>query len=285
MSAQDPTGFSGSKDSQAAIASGRSRGGSRAVAFRWLQLASVTGVDKTESGDWDGFLTVQLMTMEGTRERVKMTLAAVGNGLFVGGPPEIGSLVIIGWLPAGRPVVVGQAPITVQGLRDVKDLPDLVEGEYLIRSGNLDLLTNAQIPGATILLDRDGKILLKNRAKTVEVTVGATLDLDGLEEKDPKSGEAVHLKCRILDASGNQLAALSFGDEGSVTIQATEVHLDADSVAIGDDPTNGDRLVTQRWLRQVFDLHTHTGGAVGELTTAPIPIPVQGDVTEVLRSK
>lgn len=283
---QDDFGIDAQEASIREIQEGRQRLRFRATAFSWLQLAEVVELERDDQNRWTGFVTVRVLTMEASRNRVKIGLEAGGNGLFVGGPPEIHSLVVIGWLPTGRPIIVAKTVASIADLRERKDLPDLQEGEYFIRSGIVTLDDDGNpvhLPGASIYLDANGRIVLQDKDKTAEVLIGPALDSEGDPETDPQTGNPVLLRCRIKDASGAALATLYFDDEGNLTLEATDVNLLVDKLSVGENPNDGDQLVTRRWALTTFLTHIHSDPTSGFTGT-----PVEGAgtaFTGVLRSK
>ena len=258
------------------IEQGREASRAQAVAFTWLQLAEITEIEKADDGKWNGLLTVNLLTIAGNRQRVKMTLGAVGNGIFVGGPPEPRTLVVVGWLPAGMPVLLAQVPMTIEGLRVSKSLPDLIEGEYLLRAGVLAQSDSEKIPGGSVFLDRNGRVILENQNKTAEVVIGEGLvgATDGEPTKnpaetgnDPKTSKPTLVRVRTKDSDGNTLATLYMDTEGNVTLEAETLRLAVNDMAVGEGTNDRDQLVTRGWVVDTYMLHSHAAQGASPPTT------------------
>lgn len=279
----------GSIQSRESIHDGRMAGQQANVAFAFLQLAEVLDVNTNADGRWDGFLNIRLLTMEGTREKVKMCIPASGNGVFAGGPPEEHAILLLGWLPVGRPVVIAAVPISIEALFQNKDLPDLVPGEYLIRSGVV--VDGIKVGGASILWDRYGRVIIKDREERIDVTVGPLLDANGDVETSPETGEPLRLRVRARDASGDTLLKLEVDDGGGLRLEARRVDFVADELNVGEDVGDRNKLVTQGWVQDIFDGHGHASSAPGHTIVGPstaviptAPMAREG-LTEVLRSK
>jgi len=271
-------------DSSTTIANERGRSmEEHSVAFDWLQLASVTGVETNEDGRWTGFVTVQLLTIEGTRDKVKLAFPAAGNGVFSGGPPEVGSVVVLGWLPAGRPVVLGQIPFSIEALYQKKALPDLAQGELLIRSGNA-VEGEGRVGGASILWDRDGRVIIQDREQRMEVTVGPVYDQNDVVEKNPQTGDEIRLRVQAKDANGVTLMSLRLDDGGNVLLEANRVDILSPEVNVGEDTNDRDRLVTRGGVEDVCKLHTHATAGTGA-PSPPTIVAGETGYTEQLRSK
>lgn len=275
--------------SRESIQQGREAGLSNNVAFAFLQLAEVLDVNTNDEGRWDGFLNVRLLTMEGTREKVKMSIAASGNGVFAGGPPETKSVVVIGWLPVGRPIVLAAVPFNVEGLYQSKSLPNLIPGEYLIRAGME--IDGVKLGGASIIWDRYGRVIIKDREERIEVTVGPLLDANGEVETNADTGDEIRLRVRGTDEFGDTLLNIEVDDGGTLKVQARRMDVVADAVNIGEDVGDRNKLVTQGWVQDIFDGHGHASSAPGHTivgpSTATISTPPMSrdGLTEVLRSK
>lgn len=250
------------RESAEAISAGMQRPDFRASAFRWLQPARITKLELDDNGKWTGFVTVAFLAMAGTRANVKLTIPMSGQGQWLGGPPEEGAMVIVGWLPAGIPVIVGYAPVSVEGLEVLKALPKLKRGELYARAG----LTNEQgvpIPGGWVRWDEFGRVVASNDAGTAELTVGSPLTAEGDVEKDPTSGRTILMQLVARSAAGEALGSLSFDDEGNIIIRGRRLLAVMDKVDAGEAPNDLDRLVTVRWVQETYLLHVHSDPASG----------------------
>lgn len=282
---QDQGYLEGGRDSAESIVAGRQRDRFRGVAFRWLQLAEVTGLETNEDGSYTGYVKTQLLAMEGTREKVRVACPAAGNGQFVGGVPETGSVVVLGWLPGGIPVALAQLPFSITALREDKGLPDLIGGEYLIQAGTVES-DGSRVSGGRIVLDKNGRVIVESKDRTAEVMVGPALTSGGEAEEDGVTENPIILSCRIKDASGNTLSRLTFDDSGGVTLSAERVRVATEEMTVGsedDSPSSADQLLTRKWFNTKFASHVHTG--VGGPPATPFNILGDGERTEVLRSK
>ena len=253
----------------------------QSVTHQWLQLAEITKVETNEDGRWSGYLTVRLLTVEGTRQRVKYTASAVGNGLFAGECPEEGSLVLLGWLPAGIPIVLAKVPFSVEALYQRKALPELKKGEYLIRGGVVE--GGAKVPGGSVRWDQYGRVVLTDKDKRVEVVVGPPRDGNGEVESNDATGQNFRCRVTVKDINGVSAMKLRVDDAGNVSLEAPRLDILADEVNVGDDPGNEDKLVTRRWVQQTFLTHVHPDPTSGVTGT---PQGGAGSAfTDVLRSK
>lgn len=237
--------------------------------FRWLQLAKIIGVDKDADGRWTGRVTVQLLQNEASRGLVTLGLPWASQAGYIGGVPEIETVVVLGWVQAGLPVILCQVPFPPLILEKNKALPRLVEGEVLIRGSVRDPDVKHQEPGGSFLSDRYGRVVVASRKATAEIDLGA----------DP-SDTSILLRVTVRDSSGNTKCQLTMSDSGVVTLTAETLNIDAD-VSIGD-PVSYGTLVTRQWVENTFKTHTHP--APGGTTSVPSPISDSG-YTEKLRSQ
>lgn len=235
-------------------------------AFRWLQLAKIVGVDKEDNGRWTGRVTVEFLQNAGSRGLVTVGMPMAGNAGYIGGVPEIDTVVVLGWAQAGLPVVICHVPFPPLVLEKNKAFPRLVEGEVLIRGSVRDGDALHQEPGGSMTADRYGRIVVASRKATAEIDVGP----------DP-ADTSILLRAVVRDSSGNAKCQLTMNDSGEVTLTADSVKIDAD-VTIGSG-VGVSALATQAWVESVFKIHSHSS-----LGSPPSPIPDTG-FTAKLRSE
>lgn len=279
-------------ESVKAIGKGMSRQ-FRQRAFRWLQQARVTRVDIDPDTDgWTGTVAVELLTMAGTRAGVRMTLPIAGNAQFAGGPPLENTVVVIGWLPAGLPMIVGYMPPLPGDMEALGKLRRLEPGEYLLQAG-VKLPTGEQVPGGSVHLKASGEVETESRDPAEKAVL--TRERSGATGVDDPDTEAeIHYQIAAVDADGNVKGAVSIDTDGNILIDApgSRVILRSSDVRVGADDVNDlDTLVTRQWVRDVFDKHTHLSAPTGSVSgpsagvlESTIPLP-DGAFTEKLRSK
>lgn len=236
-----------------------------------LQLARITALidDPKSPGKWSGRVMVQVLGLDATRDNVVVTFPYCGQSGFLGGIPDIETLVVIGWLPGGHPVALGQVPLLLRALEAYKSLPVLVPGEILLRSSLRSPDASNQAPGASMRLDAQGRAVITSANGGVEVSVGAPADT-------PDTALTVR-----VTAGADQKMVLLIGVDGTVVLETTSVTIKADEVAIGEGTTPLNELVTRAWVNDVFAVHTHQATPA---TGPPLPFSDTG-LTSRLRSE
>jgi hypothetical protein len=207
------------------------------------QLAQIIRIETDEDGNYTGRATVELLTMLGVRASVIMPITS-SQYMFFGGLPPENTLCTVGWMPQGVGVILNYYPIKYTQLVKENRIRDLEKGEVLLQA---ELTENgAQRAGATVLLDKEGQVIVKDMNETVTITVSPT---------------------------------------GNVTIQAdadviinadTKVTLNCNNVNLGGEA--GKNLVTDDFISH-FNSHTHSGVTTGGGTSATPVIPSTGDTT------
>lgn len=235
-------------------------------AFRRMQLAKIVGVDKEDNGRWTGRVTVEFLQNQGSRGLVTVGMPVASNAAFIGGVPEINTVVVLGWVQAGLPIVICHVPFPPIVLEKNKAFPRLIEGEILIRGSVRDGDASHQEPGGAITSDRYGRITVASRKATAEIDVGP----------DP-SDTSILLRAVVRDSSGNAKCQLTMSESGEISLTADSINIAAD-VTIGGGITT-ESLATRTWVETVFKTHSHPG--VG---SPPSPIPDTGFTTK-LRSE
>jgi hypothetical protein len=191
-----------------------------------VQLAQIEKIEVDENGKATGRATVRMLSMIGQRTSVLMPVPA-SQHMFVGGLPPINTLVVIGWLPQGIGIILNYYPIKYRQLIAEDRIPDIIPGEILLQSELTE--GGRQRGGATILLDRNGQVIIQDKDSKVTVTITP---------------------------------------DGSVTIDAdSKVTVNAPAVDLGGE--SGEELVTKTFLTSVFNSHTHAGVQSGGAVTGP----------------
>jgi len=240
--------------------------------FESLQLAKVVALvpDPKDATKWSGRVQVQVLTMDATRSSVTLTIPYASMAGFLGGVPELESLLIIGWLPHGIPVALGYVMLGLRNMETVKGFPSLAPGEIYARASVRE--DEKQVGGGSVLLDRAGRVVLQSRGAEAEIVLG-----------DDASDPSIKAKVTIRNSGGDGFT-LSITDGGSVILKANDVLIDANSVAVGEETTALNDLVTRQWVRDVFDNHIHSGVTTGlGSSLKPVALTETG-LTERLRS-
>lgn len=169
-----------------------------------------------------GLLNVSLLDKGGSRQKVPYVVAAGGNSMFLGGPPELGSLCIVGFRQSNDPVIIGFLPPSIHGLvSDRQTLPNLVPGEVFLQSSSKDVDTNGNVNffrNARVWLDRYGRVRIE--AQDYEFITGYILGNEFSPTvsrlKDPVTGNPIFMRERVgigverrVDDQGNAVFAFN----------------------------------------------------------------------------
>ena len=220
---------------------GRQRGYSNP--YLSTQLGQITKIETDDDGKYTGRATVEMLTMPGVRESVLMPIIS-SQYMFFGGLPPINTLCTVGWMPMGVGVILNYYPMKYNQMLKENRFQELETGEVLLQAELTE--GGVQRAGATVLLDKEGQVVVKDKDETVTITVSPT---------------------------------------GNVTIQAdadviinadTKVTLNCDNVHLGGEA--GKNLVTDDFISH-FNSHTHKGVTTGGGTSAAPVIPSTGDTT------
>lgn len=205
--------------------------GTRVIVARIVGLETVlddeTGQpleDQDGNPVYSGQFRIELQGRSGTYDKVPCVFPAVGNSLFVGAIPEVGTRCIVMWREQDQPVIIGFIPPSLIGLvGSRRTLPNLAPGEVLLQASARDFDEAEDenfFRGARVWLDRLGRIRIE--AQDYEFLVGYKLESEfGPDPKlidDPVTGQSIFFRERILhnerrvDSDGNQFRAVA-GDD------------------------------------------------------------------------
>lgn len=134
-----------------------------------------------------GLLRIEILDTAEVREKVPYIMPGAGNSTFIGSPPEVGAMCVIGWRSQNRPVVIGFLPPGLDNLSEGRQVaPTLEPGEVLIQGSKTDLSSDGEVrvfPGPRLWFDRLGRIILESSEYTL--TAGYLLTDEYTTVPDP----------------------------------------------------------------------------------------------------
>jgi hypothetical protein len=215
------------------------RANSRENPYLKSHLGQIVKVERDDEGKLTGRATVHILTLPKNSMRVSVLMPITASQyMFFGGLPPENTLCLLSWLPQGIGVITAYYPMKWREMINASRWPDLAAGEIYVQS---EVRRNGlAAPGATIRLDADGNVTIQDEQKNSTITMNV-------------SGE------------------ITIESSEKVTVQSSRVTVESGDVNLGGE--SGKQLVTQDFLTDVFNSHTHTGVQTGAgATSTPLPV-------------